>query len=75
MFLNLLKKVLLKIIFVFKKLQKKIEVTDIETGSKKIYPSVTSAAKTLGLYQASISLYLKDKQTKLFKGKYIFKLI
>src|SRR5438874_5577757 len=53
----------------------KIEVTDIETGSKKIYPSVTSAAKTLGLYQASISLYLKEKRTKPFKSKYIFKLI
>jgi len=36
---------------------------------------VTSAAKTLGLYQASISLYLKEKRTKPFKGKYIFKLI
>ena len=36
---------------------------------------MTSAAKTLGLYQASISLYLKEKRTKPFKGKYIFKLI
>lgn len=75
MFLNLLKKVLLKIIFVFKKLQKKIEVINVITNYIIIYNSITLGAKSLGIDQASISLYLKDKQTKLFKGKYIFKLI
>ena len=53
----------------------KVEVTDVETNDITIYSSVTSAAKSLGLHQASISLYLKDKRTKPFKDKDIFKLI
>lgn len=47
----------------------------IKAENKKIYPSMGSAARTLGIYQASISFYLKVKRTKPFKGKYIFKLV
>lgn len=57
------------------KTSQKVVVTDVETNDITIYSSVTSAAKSLGLHQASISLYLKDKRTKPFKDKYIFKLI
>lgn len=53
----------------------KLEVLDVETNVKTIYSSITSAAKDLSIRQPSISLYLKDKRTKPFKGKYIFKLI
>jgi hypothetical protein len=53
----------------------KLEVLNVENSVKTIYSSVTSAAKDLGIRQTSISLYLKDKRTKPFKGKYIFKLV
>jgi hypothetical protein len=52
-----------------------LEVTNIETGSKTIYPSAGSAARALGLYQSSISLYLRENRKKPFKGKYLFKQI
>lgn len=61
-----------------KKVQKtclKIEVTNIETNERTIYPSIGSAARALGYRQAAISLYLKDNRTKAFKGKYFFKLV
>lgn len=57
------------------KTSKSLEVTDVEINVTTIYPSVSSAARTLGIRQASISLYLKDARTKPFKGKYIFKLV
>ena len=75
MFLNLFKMILLKIIFVFKKLPKKIEVINVITNYIIIYNSITLVAKSLGIHKVSISLYLKDIRTKPFKGKYIFKLI
>lgn len=53
----------------------KLEVTDVVTNTKAIYPSISSAARSLAIRQPSISLYLKNKRTKPFKGKYIFKLI
>ena len=51
------------------KTSQKVEVTDVETNDITIYSSVTSA-KSLGLHQTSISLYLKDKRTKLFKDNF-----
>lgn len=57
------------------KTSQEIIVTEVETNIKTIYPSISSAAKALGIHQASISLYLKDNRTKPFQGKYIFKLI
>jgi hypothetical protein len=59
----------------FQKTFKKIEVTDVLTNNITIFHSITSAARSLNIYQASISLYLKDKRIKPFKGRYIFKLI
>jgi hypothetical protein len=53
----------------------RLEVLDVETNIKTIYCWLTKAAKELGIRQPSISLYLKDKRTKPFKGKYFFKLI
>ena len=57
------------------KTAKKIEVIDVINNNTIVYDSIGTAAKSLGLYQASISLYLKKGRTNLFKGKYIFKLI
>lgn len=54
---------------------KKIEVTDVTTNISTIYPSMTSASKSIGIRQPCISLYLKDKRTKPYKGKLIFKLV
>ena len=48
-----------------------IEVTDVETNEITIYPSITSAGKSLGIRQSSISLYLKEERIKPFRGKYL----
>jgi len=53
----------------------KIEVIDVTTNTSTIYPSMTTAGKSLGIRQPCISLYLKDKRTKPYRGKWIFKLI
>lgn len=55
------------------KTSKKIEVTNVQTKEVIIYPSIGAAARALGYRQPSISLYLKDKRTKPFKGLYLFK--
>lgn len=52
----------------------KLEVIDVETNEKVIYPSITNAAKILGLRQAAISLYLNNKRVKPYNGKYLFRL-
>ena len=54
---------------------KKIEVIDIRNNNTTLYPSISKAARDLGLFQASISLYIKENRTNPFKGRYIFKLI
>ena len=51
----------------------KLEVFDVVSKTKTIYPSISSAARSLAIRQPSISLYLKDKRSKPFKGRYIFK--
>ena len=53
----------------------KLEVTDVVFSSITIYLSISSAARSLGIRQPSISSYLKDKRTKPYKGIYLFKLI
>lgn len=54
----------------------KIEVVDLlERGVITNFYSISSAARALGLRQASISLYLKENRKKPFKGRYLFKLI
>lgn len=57
------------------KTYKKLEVTLVNTQEVKLFPSIGAAARTLGIRQSSISLYLKGNQTKPFKGVYIFKLV
>ncbi|MBY3555996.1 hypothetical protein HGI15_21845 [Modestobacter lapidis] len=46
-----------------------------DTKEISVYPSISYAARLLNLRQSSISIYLKGKQLKPFKGKYYFKLI
>lgn len=50
-------------------------MTNVVTGVKTKYPSISSAARSLAIRQPSISLYLKDKPVKPYKGKYLFKLV
>lgn len=52
-----------------------LEVTNIETKEIKVYSSIGVAARDLGYYQASISLYLKENRTIPFKGIYLFKIL
>lgn len=54
---------------------RKIEVTDLLENVTKTYHSISLAARSLGLRQASVSLYLKESRKKPFKGRYIFKVI
>jgi group I intron endonuclease len=49
-----------------------IEVLDLETGIKTIYPSTSEAARALGIRRVSISQYLSRNQQKPFKNKYRF---
>lgn len=53
----------------------KLEVTNVDTKKVIIYPSIGAAARALGCYQASISLYLKENRTKPFKGMFLFKFV
>lgn len=53
----------------------KVEVINVETKQVTIYSSIGAAAKELFLRQPSISLYLKEKRTKPFKGKYLLRLV
>lgn len=57
------------------KTSKKVEVTNVETNEISIYTSISSAARSLGIHQGSISLYLKENRSKPFKGKFVFKYI
>jgi group I intron endonuclease len=49
-----------------------IEVLDLETGIKIIYPSIGEAARALGIRQSTITLYFSCHSKKPFKGRYIF---
>jgi hypothetical protein len=53
----------------------KVVVTNVDTKQVTTYSSITAAARSIGIRQPSISLYLKDNRTKPFKGKYLFKLV
>lgn len=52
---------------------KSIEVTDLESNTTNIYPSITLAGQAIGVSKASVSQYLKSKQTTLYKGRYTLK--
>lgn len=49
-----------------------IEVLDLETGIKTVYPSITEAARALDITINSISQYIIRNTNKPFKGKYKF---
>ncbi|GAA5133405.1 hypothetical protein GCM10023339_68970 [Alloalcanivorax gelatiniphagus] len=53
----------------------KVEVTNVDTKEVTKHSFISAAARALGYRQASISLYLKEKIIKPFKGKYWFKLV
>jgi NUMOD1 domain len=57
------------------KTSKQLKVVNVKTDEVFVYPSIGSAARVLGLHQASISLYLKERREKPFKDTYLFKLI
>lgn len=46
----------------------KIEVLDLETGTKNTYDSIHKAAKAINCSYQSISLYFKRNQIKPYKG-------
>ena len=54
---------------------KKIEVTDVISNETTLFTSIGGAARALSVRQSSISVYLKNKRSKPFKGKYLIKLI
>lgn len=48
-----------------------VEVTDLELNQVTPYPSIGLAAKSLGVRQASISLYLKEGRKTPYLKRYI----
>jgi hypothetical protein len=48
-----------------------LKVLNIETGETKIYPSISEAAKALGLNVGSIRNYFSRKTQKPFKGIFV----
>jgi hypothetical protein len=48
-----------------------VEVTDLELNKVTPYPSIGLAAKSLGVRQASISLYLKEGRKTPYLKRYI----
>jgi group I intron endonuclease len=48
-----------------------VEVIDLETDQKNVYPTIGLAAKSLGSRQSSVSTYLCGKKLSPFKGRYI----
>lgn len=54
----------------------KIEVLDLETNKKTIFPSMTAAAKSLNISShKTISFYFKNNQQKPYKARYIFRMV
>jgi hypothetical protein len=49
-----------------------IEVLDLFTGIKTVYPSISEAAKALDVRYSTISNYILRNQQKPYKGRYIF---
>jgi len=54
------------------KLSQKIEVQDLETGTKNNYSSLAEAARALGIHQSTITNYFIRKNKKPYKGRYVF---
>jgi predicted transcriptional regulator len=52
---------------------KSIEVTDLESNTTNIYPSITLAGLAIGVSKASVSQYLRGKQATPYLGRYTLK--
>jgi len=48
-----------------------LEVLDLSTGTKTVYPSFSEAAIALGATKGSISRYFSRNAQKPYKGRYI----
>ena len=48
----------------------RIEVLDLETGTKNTYESMSDAARSLGVASASIRMYFFSNTQKPYKGRY-----
>jgi group I intron endonuclease len=48
-----------------------IEVLDMKTGEKKIYPSMNEAARAIGVSRGGISQYFSRNTQKPYKGRYV----
>ncbi len=51
----------------------KIEVFDKDNNETTTYDSISAAAIALNIRQTSISEYLRNNRTNLFKNRYVFK--
>ena len=54
------------------KLSQKIEVLDLSTGIKTVYPSIHEAARALDIPRSTISMYFSQNTKKPYKGRYKF---
>jgi len=54
------------------KLSQKIEVMDLETGTKTTYYSMGEAARALDITQSTITRYFTRNNPKPCKGRYLF---
>lgn len=54
---------------------KAVEVTDLGLNEVTIYPSVSSAAESLGISSDSISTYISRKRSTPYRKKYLLKFI
>jgi hypothetical protein len=52
-----------------------IEVLDLETGNKTIYPSMSEAAKALSVPSGSIRIYFSRNTQTPYKGRYFLQKI
>lgn len=48
-----------------------IEVSDQETGTKTVYPSMNEAARALGVPPGSIRMYFYRNTLNPYKGRYL----
>ena len=49
-----------------------IEVLDLETGTKTVYPSMSEAERALGVSSGSVRVYFSRSQQRPYKGRYKF---
>jgi hypothetical protein len=50
-----------------------IEVLDLETGTKTVYPSMNETGRALGVPTGSIQMYFSRNTSKPYKGKFLLR--